>query len=494
MAEILLKDWYDKDQKYNHDTLFVRNSNGELVQFTEGTGEPTLEELEVTENGTYTPSDGVDGFGNVVVNVPDVPAVLQEKTITENGTYTADDGYDGFGSVTVEVEATSADVRYVTFKSYDGLTEYGKKAVAVGDDCADPIARGVFVTPTRESDAQYNYTHNGWATEANSAADADWNKSITEDKTVYAAFNSALRYYTITYYDDDGTTVLKTESLAYGSMPSYTPTKDGYNFMAWTPDVANVTEDASYVASWAEQLDFNACSWSKINSYAKAGTAATVFKVGDTKTFKTQQNVSVTAKIIGFNHDDLSDGTGKAGITLMFETSFGNQYPITSTTIANDYKYGAAFDSTSNTTANNTARWDNCDLRGFWNNTGTAYMLSYVLPASLKSVIKQVTKKVVYADTEYESDDYIWLPSISELGFTDGEDEGERYEFYTDGKVSGSNYDELIRNVEGTACSYRTRSKYSSGVSTLQTITKTGARTTDSQGGSNIATFPCFCI
>lgn len=50
------------------------------------------------------------------------------------------------------------DVRYVTFMSEDGTMEYGKKAAAVGDDCADPIARGVFVTPTKESDAQYNYT------------------------------------------------------------------------------------------------------------------------------------------------------------------------------------------------------------------------------------------------------------------------------------------------------------------------------------------------
>ena len=49
---------------------------------------------------------------------------------------------------------SSADVRYVTFMSHDGAVEYGKKAVAVGDDCADPIARGVFSAPTRESTAQ----------------------------------------------------------------------------------------------------------------------------------------------------------------------------------------------------------------------------------------------------------------------------------------------------------------------------------------------------
>jgi hypothetical protein len=123
-------------------------------------------------------------------NAPEIK--LQEKTITESGEYTADTGFDGIGKVTVEVTGSggsSADVRYVTFMSYDGLIEYGKKAVAVGDDCADPIARDLFATPTRESDEQYNYTFYGWATELDGAAVSNWNKAITEDKTVYACFS-----------------------------------------------------------------------------------------------------------------------------------------------------------------------------------------------------------------------------------------------------------------------------------------------------------------
>ena len=100
---IVLKDWYGKEHTYEHDKIFVKGENGERVQFTKGTGEPTLESLEVTENGNYTPSEGVDGFGSVSVNVPKPEAVLQDKTITENGTYSADSGYDGLGNVTVEV-------------------------------------------------------------------------------------------------------------------------------------------------------------------------------------------------------------------------------------------------------------------------------------------------------------------------------------------------------------------------------------------------------
>lgn len=212
----ILKDWYGKEQVFNQDKIFVRDENGELVQFTKGAG-------------------------------------------------------------------ASPDVRYVTFMSYDGLVEYGKKAVAVGDDCADPIARGVFATPTRESDAQYNYTFYGWATTANGAADSNWNKAVTEDKTVYANFAAAVRYYTITYYDSDGTTVLKTESLAYGAVPSYVPTKSGYDFAGWEQELVSVTGEASYTAVWKEQAGFASATWEEITAITTAGTSASCFAVGDTR-------------------------------------------------------------------------------------------------------------------------------------------------------------------------------------------------------------------
>lgn len=86
----------------------------------------------------------------------------------------------------------SDDVRYVTFMSYDGLIEYGKKAVAVGDDCADPIARGVFDTPTREYDGTYDYGFLGWAAEIGGTTNGDELERIEENKTVYAVFDQFL--------------------------------------------------------------------------------------------------------------------------------------------------------------------------------------------------------------------------------------------------------------------------------------------------------------
>lgn len=62
-----------------------------------------VEELNITENGEYTPKTGVDGFSKVTVDVPDKPAVVEELTATENKTYTPSVGVDGFSKVVVEV-------------------------------------------------------------------------------------------------------------------------------------------------------------------------------------------------------------------------------------------------------------------------------------------------------------------------------------------------------------------------------------------------------
>ena len=78
-------------------------SYADKIGAIETAADPVLTNLNVTENGNYTPSAGVDGFSSVSVNVPDIPAVVQSLEITENGTYTAPDGVDGYSPVVVNV-------------------------------------------------------------------------------------------------------------------------------------------------------------------------------------------------------------------------------------------------------------------------------------------------------------------------------------------------------------------------------------------------------
>ena len=164
------------------------------------------------------------------------------------------------GSLSAEIDSitggggSSADVRYVTFTN-PATGETFVKPVIKGDDCVDVVAKGLWAKPTKESTAQYDYAFaNSWSAEPNGEADPNILKNITEDKTVYAVFTATLRKYTITYYDSNGTTVLKQEQLAYGTVPNYVPTKAGDTFEKWNPTPAAVTGDASYVAKWAGEI------------------------------------------------------------------------------------------------------------------------------------------------------------------------------------------------------------------------------------------------
>lgn len=75
----------------------------DVIHIESLTVEPVLEQLSVTENGVYTPEEGVDGFSSVEVEV-EVNPVIQPLTVSSNGVYEAPEGVDGYSPVTVEVE------------------------------------------------------------------------------------------------------------------------------------------------------------------------------------------------------------------------------------------------------------------------------------------------------------------------------------------------------------------------------------------------------
>lgn len=219
---------------------------------------------------------GVAGYYNIIGIAPDNTSGFLDVKKTDLQIYCPDDATFEFGLssgtkgllyedmtyswVAISGMATgggsSADVRYVTFRN-EATGEEFVKPVAVGDDCVDVVAKGLWSTPTKESDVQYTYPFaNAWSATVDGEADADILKNITEDKTVYAVFDIALRKYTITYYDEDGTTVLHTEQVEYGKTPpSYVPTKTGYIHGGWSPKVVAVTGDASYTTtSWIQSI------------------------------------------------------------------------------------------------------------------------------------------------------------------------------------------------------------------------------------------------
>lgn len=176
---------------------------------------------------------------------------------------------------------SSDDVRYVTFMNGDKV--HFVKAVATGDDCVDVVARGLVDAPTQESTEQYEYSLIGWSAEDGGEVDPDILKNITENKAVYAVYEEKVRNYTIIYVDDDGTTVLHTEQLPYGSVPSYKPEKDGYMFVSLTPTPVAVTRDATYQASWVQSITIvdTSVSVNSINYAASVSVDSFSYAKGD---------------------------------------------------------------------------------------------------------------------------------------------------------------------------------------------------------------------
>ena len=110
-------------------------------------------------------------------------------------------------------------------------------------------------TPEKASTEEFNYTFAGWNDGTNTYGPSDPLPAVTADVTYTAVFSAETRQYTVTFVNDDGTT-LDTQSVAYGTTPVYggeTPVKAEddeytYEFSGWTPELAAVTAEATYTA------------------------------------------------------------------------------------------------------------------------------------------------------------------------------------------------------------------------------------------------------
>lgn len=139
-------------------------------------------------------------------------------------------------------------------------------------------------------------------------------------------------------------------------------------------------------------------SWEDIEKNCAAGIADLVYSIGDLKTItlnwgSTTEDIDL--EIIGFSHDDLADGTGKATITF-----FSKQLLATSQKMASNNA--------------NTGGWaGSYSLRNWCNST-----LFAALPSDLQAVIREVTKLSDGGQNStalVETRDKCWLASVEEL-------------------------------------------------------------------------------
>ena len=130
----------------------------------------------------------------------------------------------------------------VTFYDEDGKTVLKSEKVEYGKLPTAPAE------PTKKATAQYTYKFAGWTPEI---------VKVTGAASYKATYKATVRKYTVTFYDEDGKTVLKTGQVKYGELPTAPaePTKKAtakntYKFAGWTPEIVKVTGAASYKATY----------------------------------------------------------------------------------------------------------------------------------------------------------------------------------------------------------------------------------------------------
>ena len=112
--------------------------------------------------------------------------------------------------------------------------------------------------PTKQADAQYTYSFNGWDAEL---------VSVTGEATYNATFSSTINNYRITF--KNGVDTLQSTLVAYGTMPVYggeTPTKQAdvqysYTFNGWDAELVAVNGETTYNATFSSTVNSYTITW-----------------------------------------------------------------------------------------------------------------------------------------------------------------------------------------------------------------------------------------
>ena len=203
-------------------------------------------------------------------------------------------------------------------------------------------------------------------------------------------------------------------------------------------------------------------SWETIVAACRSGDVPDSWAIGNSKNM-TINGAEYQIDIIGKNHDDYADGSGKAPLTFQLHNCYGTAYAMNSTSI-------------------NAGGWKECAMR----KTHLPAILA-LMPAEVQSGIREVSKT-----TATKSSDS-WLATVSDKLFLLSEvevfnstknsetGEGSQYAYYG---ASGS----TVKTLNGTATSWWLRSPMRTSDYTFCASTLGGEQThlnaTDERGAA----------
>lgn len=315
------------------------------------------------------------------------------------------------------------------------LTEW----VREGDSVVEPKNYfDNYVNPTRNSTAQHDYHFSKW--------DGDFNSAMTAVRDFKAVYTSTLRKYNVYFYADasdvgnEDKALYVSKDIQYGSSTSYfgrTPVKpyvenpEEYVFKGWMPTPDNITGETNCVALFKftgylfgklgktddEDYGYGTVdnpNWDAINAYwATIESDVSSYKNGSLSEndffakypiggrmiipIGLSDDLYADVEIIGHNHDDLANESGKAPLTF-FCLDLPNILKA------------------MNTTSTNEGGWEVSYMRSFTNGE-----LFESFPDELKTIIKPVYKisdgggnnKTLVTTT-----DSCWIASYDEVGLS----------------------------------------------------------------------------
>lgn len=192
-----------------------------------------------------------------------------------------------------------------------------------------------------------------------------------------------------------------------------------------------------------EQVPDPGDCWVTIGAISEAGLAQEFFQIGDEKSFRLSTYELVTVVVLGFDHDDKSDGSGKAGI------SFGMKHLLSTAYSMNE-------------THTSTGGWHESLFR-----TQTIPKLFGQLPSDLRNRIKTVDKVAAAGNSSTNlitSQDALWLLSEVEVRGASGSilqvttEDGAQYEYWQFFGINSDSYIKKTSNGVGLAGMWYLRS------------------------------------
>lgn len=386
------------------------------------------------------------------------------ETPTKSGTSDISYKFSGWDNLPTNVQSsTSVYAQYDTYwaaKFWNDSALYLTEWVVDGGTVTNPkYYFKDYVDPTRTSTAQYDYTFSSW--------DGDFDTAMASTRDFYATYSSTIRRYNVYFYNDDEL-LYTVENVQYGSSTSYsgsTPTKlgvedpDEYVFKDWLPLPENITGETKCYALYKftgylfgklgktddEDYGYGTVdnpNWDTINAYwntiaadvasYQSGTLSEdnfmeQYPIGGRMMVPinlSDGTVYADIEIIGYNHDDLVDGSGKAPLTF-----FCVDLP--------------QILHRMNDESTNEGGWEASEMREFTNGE-----LFNALPDELKAIIKPISKVSdggASNKTLITTTDNCWLASYDEVGLTSGNNnltgQGELYDdIFSSNKDSRKKY------------------------------------------------------